>query len=153
MMRVNVCAVSVLAVVVGPVGRGPAAVSAMRDPLRAVAVQTTGDRGYSAAQADRGKSVYEQNCTTCHGASLRGGANEFAAPPIAGPFFLEKWSGRPVGELFRYASDSMPPDRRLAPEAYVDVMAYLLQVWKYPAGDTELSADSPIMKRPIERQP
>ncbi len=52
---------------------------------------------YSASQAERGKAVYEQSCSTCHGASLRGGANEFAAPALAGPFFYEKWSGRPLG--------------------------------------------------------
>jgi cytochrome c len=111
------------------------------------------NRGYTAVQADRGKAVYEQSCTTCHGASLRGGANEFAAPPLAGPFFLERWSGRPVEELFRYASENMPPDKRLSPEAYIDVTAYMLQIWKYPAGDVELSAASPMMKRAIERQP
>jgi mono/diheme cytochrome c family protein len=109
--------------------------------------------GYSAAQADRGKAVYEQSCTTCHGPSLRGGANDFAAPPLAGPFFLERWSGRPIEELFRYASENMPPDKRLSPEAYVDVTAYMMQVWKYPAGDAELSEASPMMKRAIQRQP
>ena len=109
--------------------------------------------GYTAAQADRGKVVYTESCNSCHGPSLRGGANEFAAPPLAGPFFLEKWNGRPIEEFFRYAADNMPPDKRIAAESYVDVMAYVLQVWKYPAGPTELGASSPTMKRPIERQP
>src|SRR5712671_2924279 len=61
---------------------------------------------YSAAQADRGRLVYEQSCSSCHGASLRGGANEFAAPALAGPFFLEKWGTRTLEELLRYASDN-----------------------------------------------
>ncbi len=108
---------------------------------------------YTAAQADRGKAVYEQSCASCHGASLRGGANEFAAPALAGPFFFEKWSGRPLGTLLAYAAENMPPDARLAPEVYVDVMAYVLQVWKYPAGATELSADSAVLKRPIQAAP
>ncbi len=85
---------------------------------------------YTSAQADRGKAIYTESCNSCHGPSLRGGANEFAAPPLAGPFFLEKWGGRPIEELFRYAADNMPPDRRIAPEAYADVMAYILQVWR-----------------------
>ena len=109
---------------------------------------------YTAGQADRGKLVYEQHCTTCHGASLRGGANEFAAPALAGPFFFETWSGRPVEELFLYTTDNMPPDQpRLSDAAYLDVTAYVLQVLGYPAASTELTADSPRMKHGIERQP
>lgn len=107
---------------------------------------------YTASQAERGKVVYEQRCSTCHGASLRGGANEFAAPALAGPFFYEKWSGRPLEEFFRYAVENMPPDHtRLSEGAYLDVTAYILQVLKYPAGHMDLSADSPAMKRNIER--
>ena len=106
---------------------------------------------YTASQAERGKVVYEQSCGTCHGASLRGGANEFGAPALAGPFFYEKWNGRPLGELFRYAVDNMPPDQtKLSEAAYLDVMAYVLQVLKHPAGNTDLTADSPAMKRGIE---
>ncbi len=107
---------------------------------------------YTEGQADRGKAVYEASCSSCHGASLRGGANEFAAPALAGPFFYEKWAGRPLAELFRYAAESMPPDQtKLSEAAYLDVTAYILQVLKYPAGSAELSADSPAMKRGIER--
>ena len=106
---------------------------------------------YSASQAERGKAVYEQSCSTCHGSALRGGANEFAAPALAGPFFYEKWSGRPLEELFRYAVENMPPDQtKLSEGAYLDVMAYVLQVLKHPAGATDLTADSPAMKRGIE---
>ena len=112
------------------------------------------DGTYTVAQAERGKAIYDQSCSACHGASLRGGANEFGAPALAGPFFFEKWSGRPLEELFRYAAENMPPDQRLPDAAaYVDVTAYILQVLKYPARSTELSADSPFMKRGIERQP
>lgn len=106
---------------------------------------------YTASQAERGKVVYDQSCSTCHGSSLRGGANEFAAPALAGPFFYEKWNGRPLEEFFRYAAENMPPDQtRLSEAAYLDVTAYVLQVLKHPAGNTDLTADSPAMKRSIE---
>jgi len=112
------------------------------------------DGTYTAAQADRGKLMYEQHCTTCHGSSLRGGANEFAAPALAGPFFFETWSGRPVEELFRYTTENMPPDQpRLSDAAYLDLTAYVLQVLGYPVGSAELTADAPFMRRGIERQP
>jgi mono/diheme cytochrome c family protein len=106
---------------------------------------------YTASQAERGKVVYEQSCSTCHGSSLRGGANDFAAPALSGPFFYEKWNGRPLEEFFRYAADNMPPDQtKLSEAAYLDVTAYVLQVWKHPAGNTDLAAGSPAMKRSIE---
>ena len=114
--------------------------------------QADGSGMYTSIQADRGKVVYEQSCTSCHGASLRGGANEFAAPALAGPFFFEKWSGRPLEALYRYAADNMPPDGRLSADAYVDVIAYILQVLKNPPGNTELRVDSAVMKRPIQPQ-
>jgi quinoprotein glucose dehydrogenase len=133
-----------------PAGR-TAASSVRRQPAQAAPVP---DGTYTAAQAERGKAVYDQSCSACHGASLRGGANEFGAPALAGPFFFEKWRGRPLEELFRYAAENMPPDQRLPDAAaYVDVTAYILQVLKYPARSTELSGDSPLMKRGIEPQP
>jgi len=107
---------------------------------------------YSAKQAERGKVVYEESCSTCHGASLRGGANEFAAPALAGPFFYEKWNGRPLEDLFRYAAENMPPEGNKLSEAdYLDVTAYILQVLKYPAGTADLSVASPAMKQKIEQ--
>jgi len=107
---------------------------------------------YSAKQAERGKVVYEESCSTCHGASLRGGANEFAAPALAGPFFYEKWNGRPLEDLFRYAAENMPPEGEKLPQAsYLDVTAYILQVLKYPPGTEDLSAASPAMKQKIEQ--
>src|SRR5207245_3992088 len=113
--------------------------------------QAAASPGYTAAQADRGKVVYTESCNSCHGPSLRGGANEFAAPPLAGPFFLEKWNGRPLDDLFRYAAENMPPEGEKLPQAsYLDVTAYILQVLKYPAGAEDLSAASAAMQQIIE---
>ena len=110
--------------------------------------------GYTAAQAERGRATYQEHCQSCHGSSLRGGANEFAAPALAGPFFFDAWTGRPVAELLAYSAESMPPEGSLLPEPdYVDVTAYILQVLGYPEGDAELTADSPALAGLIERQP
>ena len=138
-MKATVCAGWILAV-------------AMATSLASARPQSGGNAMYTSIQADRGKTVYEQSCGACHGASLRGGANEFAAPALAGPFFFEKWGGRALEELYRYAADNMPPNGRLAAEVYVDLTAYILQVLKYPAGPAELRVDSALMKRPIQPQ-
>lgn len=108
---------------------------------------------YTAVQAERGRTVYREHCTSCHGSSLRGGANEFAAPALAGPFFFDAWSGRTVGELLRYSADNMPPEGMLLPDAdYVAVTAYVLQVLGYPEGNADLTSASPALERTIERQ-
>ena len=108
---------------------------------------------YTAAQAERGRAVYREHCQSCHGSSLRGGANEFAAPALAGPFFFDAWGGRPVAELLDYSAENMPPEGTLLPGPdYPDVTAYILQVLGYPEGDAELTADSPALASPIERQ-
>ena len=151
-MKAIVCAGSMLAVMLaGLAGRGPGDVAAAAS-LRPAQRASTGGDTYTSIQADRGKAVYEQSCAACHGTSLRGGANEFAAPALAGPFFFEKWGGRALEELYRYAADNMPPEGRLAAEVYVDLTAYILQVLKYPAGPAELRVDSALMKRPIQPQ-
>lgn len=168
MIRTSVCFLFCLAIGADFTASARAAVPAT-DPMRAASPLVVRGGGgamalrfaqgvpvangpYTASQAERGKVVYEQSCSSCHGASLRGGANEFAAPGLAGPFFFEKWSGRPLEELFRYAVENMPPDQSKLPEAaYLDVMGYILQVLKYPAGNTDLTPDSPAMKRSIER--
>ena len=109
---------------------------------------------YTAEQAERGRAVYGKHCTSCHGSALRGGANEFAAPALAGPFFFDAWGGRTVAELVAYSADNMPPDGELLPEAdYLDVTAYILQVSRYPEGEAALTADAPALARSIERQP
>jgi mono/diheme cytochrome c family protein len=140
---------------VPPQGTADRAVARSVDlrPAQAAPIGSTGSGTYTVVQAARGRIVYERSCSECHDASLRGGANELDAPGLAGPFFLEKWSGRPLEELFRYAAENMPPGQPSLPDTgYLDVTAYILQVLKYPAGNRELIADSPIMKQGIERQ-
>jgi cytochrome c len=122
--------------------------------ITCAAQAASSDGAYTTAQAGRGKLVYDERCSSCHGASLRGGANDFAAPALAGPFFFEKWTGRLVAELFRYSSENMPPgETRLPESSYLDVTAYILQVLKYEAGTAELGADSPVMKQPVRQNP
>lgn len=140
-------------------GAGPAA-RAAAPPRAAEAAETRPGQddalaagAYTAAQAERGRAVYQEHCQSCHGSSLRGGANEFAAPALAGPFFFDAWTGRPVAELLDYSAESMPPEGSLLPEPdYVDVTAYILQVLGFPEGDAELTADAPALTVGIERQ-
>jgi quinoprotein glucose dehydrogenase len=99
---------------------------------------------YSAAQAKRGKALYEKECSRCHGATLGGGGG---SPAIAGPFWTA-WEGRSVGELFRLTKKSMPADGPggLSDQTYTDILAYMLSVNRYPAGKAELPANVEALK-------
>ena len=45
---------------------------------------------YTVEQAARGRQVYEDQCTSCHGDALEG----VVGPPLAGDGFLSIWSAR-----------------------------------------------------------
>ncbi len=97
---------------------------------------------YAAAQAAAGRAVYEQECARCHQSNLQG---SFEAPQLAGESFLRFWGDLSPRDLYDRISSSMPPDEdALADEAYVDVVAYLLQANGAPAGDAPLMATTAV---------
>ena len=62
--------------------------------------------GLTAAQASRGKAVYDDNCANCHGANLDDG--EFG-PPLRGSAFKNRWSSQSADALFSFIAAKMPP--------------------------------------------
>jgi hypothetical protein len=59
---------------------------------------------------------------------------------------MRDWGGTDVDGLFGRIKVSMPPDApsSLSDDAYLDIVAYMLQVNAFPAGRNELNAD--VMK-------
>ena len=98
----------------------------------------------SAEQATRGQAVYKDQCASCHGAALEGGN----APPLAGDAFIGIWGG-PLSELVDKIQHTMPQDDpgKLTRQQSADVVAYMLQVGKFPAGRAELRADDAVLKQ------
>ncbi len=98
---------------------------------------------HSASQAENGRTAYTRSCAICHRTDLQG---NFEAPPLAGTNFLNYWRDRTPRELFERVRDSMPPDRpgRLGDQAYLDIVAYLLQANGAPAGDQMLTATTAV---------
>ena len=108
------------------------------------ATRSVWDGVYTLAQAKRG-ALKSGLCTSCHGDSFEG----LLGPELAGPAFAEKWAGRTVGDLFDLMRLTMPDDSpgSLAREEYVDLIAYILAVNKYPSGQTELGTDAGPLKQ------
>jgi mono/diheme cytochrome c family protein len=101
---------------------------------------------YSAAQAKRGADLYQsQQCGLCHGADL-GGVGP--SPPLSGDFFLSSYTDKSILVLFDKTQKGMPQSNpgSLTPAQTSDLLAYILSMNKYPAGEEELPADREKLK-------
>ena len=127
-----------------PVGLSLVLVSALLAwlpaPPAAQEPRTVWDGVYTDAQATRGEQVYQDECTFCHLDDLMGDA--FATPLVADAFTF-RWDGSSVGDLMTVIQVTMPADRpqTLSDEAVADVIAFLLKMNEYPAGEEELAAN------------
>src|ERR1051325_6939316 len=94
--------------------------------------QVTAAGSYSAAQADRGKTLYSDQCVACHGEMLEG----VVGPPLTGDDFLTDFGGHPVVDVIQKIQATMPQQApgTLTRAQATDLAAYILQANKYPAG-------------------
>jgi quinoprotein glucose dehydrogenase len=100
---------------------------------------------YTEEQATRGKGLYAQECSSCHGGELTGGE---MAPPLAGGEFLAGWDGLTVGDLFERIRISMPQNApgSLSGQQNADILAFMFSSNKFPAGTTEMPKEAGILK-------
>jgi len=109
--------------------------------------RTSRDGVFTEAQDKRGAGIYERECSTCHGATLKGGEG---SPPLTGPDFSANWSGKSIGDLFDKIRQTMPapPEEpgKLTPQQTADVVAHILSVNECPPGMNELASDLQQLK-------
>jgi S-disulfanyl-L-cysteine oxidoreductase SoxD len=107
--------------------------------------KTAKDGIYTEAQATRGKTAYLASCASCHQEGLQGAD---LAPPLKGDDFLLPWTSKSVQDLFDRVATTMPGDApgSLPPQVNADIVAYMLQVNRFPAGTEELKADPAALK-------
>jgi mono/diheme cytochrome c family protein len=88
------------------------------------------DGVYTFEQAERGVALYKQKCASCHAPS------RFTDDQL----FLTPYAGKPLWEMFDVISDSMPEEDPggMKPEEYAAVIAQILRLNGFPAGQTEL---------------
>ncbi len=91
------------------------------------ASQTINDSVYTKDQAKTGKQLYQDNCIACHD-------KKYFRP------VLKAWDGQPLSVLFAVMSASMPESNpgSLPEKDYVDILAYILSLSRYPSGETPL---------------
>ncbi len=90
---------------------------------------------YSAAQAARGETAFDEVCAQCHTTS------EFR-----GRTFRRNWGRRTVYSFFRTVRSTMPDDNPggLDERTYLDVVSYVMRLNGHDAGPSEMSPDSPM---------
>lgn len=93
--------------------------------------RTTNDAVYSKDQARTGQALYETNCLTCHD-------KKYFRP------VFKAWDGQTLGVFYTVMSASMPESNpgSLPLDDYVDILAYILRLNRYPAGDAALSNEN-----------
>jgi quinoprotein glucose dehydrogenase len=107
--------------------------------------KTTWDGVYSDEQAKRGEAAYGDSCTSCHGPDLMG---IDTAPSLTGPDFNTDWNDLSLNELFERIRTTMPADGpgSLDRQKYTDILAYLLSKDGFPAGQADLSPQTPTLQ-------
>ena len=123
-------------------------------PLLLIALLTTGgvaqeaeeegepvtvlDGVFTAPQAESGEATFRRRCASCHAPGF------FQAGT-----FVQAWAGRPVRSLFRRLRQTMPEDNPggLRPREYAAVIAYILELNGYPAGENALPSDEEQLRR------
>ena len=126
--------------------RVPLVVALLLAPSLAMQAQpprTVRDGVYTDAQAMRGAAIYKDKCASCHGPSLGGSL----APPLSGDAFAAQWGG-PLSAIVDKIQATMPANAMgtLTRAQAADVLAFMLQTSKFPAGRAELTSDDAALK-------
>src|SRR5712691_5448895 len=120
-------------------------VAVVISPTLFAQARTARDGVYSGAQATHGQTIYKDKCAPCHGEMLEG----VVGPPLAGDEFLKAWANQPLSELANKIQKTMPqndPGSLMRPDV-IDLVAHILQVGKFPAGQAALPAGDDALKQ------
>ena len=114
--------------------------------IATVRAQAGADAVYTEEQASSGAALYDEQCVSCHG-SIRQLIPEMAAL-LADHTFRARWKERSLGELFELIQVEMPQDApgSLPVDETSQLLAFILQGNRQPAGEHELSRDMEVLK-------
>ena len=93
----------------------------------------------TAAQAQKGRAIYDLHCVSCHGPSLGDGM----ARPLTGRDFKARWFGHSAAGLRDYIRRQMPPGLAgtLSNDEYTELVALLLKANGIVPGNAPLPSD------------
>ena len=102
------------------------------------------DGVYTEAQAKRGEPMYQQFCSSCHGADMAGGE---MAPGLNGGEFASNWNDLSLGQLFERIRTSMPQNNpgSLSRQQDADILSFILYKSTAPSGASELPTQTEML--------
>ena len=103
------------------------------------------DGVYTTVQANQGKTLYDEQCESCHGTMQS--VTPDLAPLLNDYAFQTTWRDRSLAEFFERIRDTMPQDAAgsLSPEQLVELIAYILSANQLPPGNVALPEDTEIL--------
>lgn len=106
----------------------------------ALPAAAAGEPAFTQAQLDKGKSEYNTHCRTCHAANGKGALG----PALHGDVFKARFGGGTATDARTWIHDYMPQTApgSLKDEQLDPIMAFILSLNGYTAGDKEFTAES-----------
>ena len=103
------------------------------------------DGVYTAAQAARGKALFQNSCSRCHNPELIGSER---GPALKGELFWSHWEDDALLTLFTKIRDTMPQGgiESVPDEGKLDILAHILSMNEVPAGPEELSLKPGVLE-------
>jgi len=101
--------------------------------------RTVRDQVYTEAQATRGKSIYDKQCSTCHDGGGMG-------PSLKGDDFLATWENKTVRALYGRILTTMPSDDpgSVSEADLLDLIAYWIRANGFPPGTSAIKSPSDL---------
>jgi mono/diheme cytochrome c family protein len=134
-----------------------AIVSLLAVPALVMQAQDAGERTtiagvYSNEQADRGRTLFEVKCQSCHGDALEGGT---LAPALKGREFLAAFQRKPLRRIYSRIISTMPPEDAgtLTEAESLALVALVLRANGYRAGDAALTRADDLNAIVVEMPP
>ncbi|MFD1702436.1 c-type cytochrome [Methylopila henanensis] len=95
---------------------------------------------FTQAQLDKGTSEYNTHCRTCHAAKGKGALG----PALFGDVWKARFGGGTATDARTWIHENMPQTapKSLKDEQLDPIMAYILSLNGYTAGDKEFTAES-----------
>jgi len=144
-VRAIVAGIAGLSLVLALLGAAPDARGLRESPglQEAAGQRSVQDGVFSAAQAERGREVFDLRCFECHL------LEDFQDP------FMSSWEGATVYGLYQQLRTTMPYETpgTLEQQEYVDVLAYLFRINGVPAGEEELPAEQESLENIVIEGP